>query len=117
MVKEQQKVTTAKDLRKDITLQLEKNLEPLKTILGEKKFKTRIKKAAKILSDGITIKEKKEKAAPKAPKVSKVKKEAAKAAPVKTNSAVTKASKVTKATPKAKTAAPVKKEATVKAEA
>ena len=114
MVKEKQKVTTAKDLRKDIVLQLEKNLEPLKTILGEKKFKTRIKKAAKILSDGITIKEKKEKAAPK---VSKVKKEAVKSAPVKAKSAVSKATKITKATSKAKTAAPVKKEATVKAEA
>jgi c-di-AMP phosphodiesterase-like protein len=108
MVKEQQKVTTAKDLRKDIVLQLEKNLEPLKTILGEKKFKSRVKKAARILSDGITIKDKKEKATPKEPKE---KKEAIKAVPVKNKPAVAKAAK------KVKTPAPVKKETVVKAEA
>lgn len=45
--------------RKEIELQLSQALPSLKEKLGEKKFEKRIKKAAKLLSDGIKSDEKK----------------------------------------------------------
>ncbi len=42
-----------KDLKKKIAFQLTNNLEELKTMLGDKKFNTRIRKASKLLSSGI----------------------------------------------------------------
>lgn len=86
MVKEQKKTT--KDLRKDIALQLEISLMHLKELLGEKKFSNRIKKAAKILSEDVVVKEK---------KVRAVKKDAApaKIQPAAPKAAVKKASKPT----------------------
>lgn len=46
-------VSKQKDIRKSIALQLEKNLAELKALLGDKKFSRRIKKASKLLTDGI----------------------------------------------------------------
>lgn len=42
-----------KDLKKQIAFQLTNNLVELKSILGDKKFDTRIRKASKLLSSGI----------------------------------------------------------------
>jgi hypothetical protein len=84
---------THKEIKKQIQSQLEAALVGLKGQLGEKKFNNRIKKAAKLLSEGLGKEEKtvapkvaitkaapaKKTAAPKAP----VKKAVAKKAPVK----------------------------------
>lgn len=92
MVKEQKKTT--KDLRKDIALQLEISLMHLKELLGEKKFSNRIKKAAKILSEDVVVKEKKVKAVKKDAAPEKIKKAApAKIQPAAPKAAVKKASK------------------------
>ncbi len=42
-----------KELKKQIAYQLANNLEELKTLLGDKKFSTRIRKATKLLSSGV----------------------------------------------------------------
>jgi hypothetical protein len=88
-----QQFMTHKEIKKDITNKLEAALVPLKSQLGEKKFNNRIKKAAKLLAEGLGKEEKfetpkeilakaapaKKTVAPKAP----VKKTAEKKAPVK----------------------------------
>ena len=58
--------------RKEIALQLSQALPSLKEKLGEKKFGKRIKKAARLLSEGVKADEqKKPKTAKSAPKKSK----------------------------------------------
>lgn len=79
---------THKEIKKDLQSKLEAALVSLKTLLGEKKFNNRIKKAAKLLSEGLGKEEK-----PEAPKTVVAKavpakktvapKAAAKKAPVK----------------------------------
>lgn len=46
-------ISLKKEINHQITGQLTTSLPGLKEILGEKKFQNRIKKAAKLLSDGI----------------------------------------------------------------
>jgi hypothetical protein len=46
-------ISGKKELRQQLISQLTKSLPGLKEILGDKKFETRIKKAAKLLSEGI----------------------------------------------------------------
>lgn len=107
MAKEQKKVT-AKEVRKDIEQLLEKSLLQLKEILGEKKFSNRVKKAARVLSEGIVVKEKKEKPA----KAENSSEKPVKPAPVKVKAVVAKA-----AVKKASKPAPVKKKTTAPAKA
>lgn len=64
---------THKEIKKEIHSKLEAALVDLKGQLGDKKFNNRIKKAAKLLSEGLGKEEK-----PEAPKVAE-----AKAAPAK----------------------------------
>ena len=64
-------VSLKKEINQQLTIQLTNSLPRLKEILGEKKFESRIKKAAKLLSDGVKekapeiIKEKKKKVSKK----------------------------------------------------
>lgn len=67
-LKEGKTISLKKEIYQQITGQLSTSLPGIKEILGEKKFESRIKKAAKLLSEG--IKEK----APK--KIKEVKKKA-----------------------------------------
>jgi hypothetical protein len=64
-----------KELKKQIAFQLTNNLEELKTLLGDKKFSTRIRKATKLLSSGVKEKTntpvKAKKKAPDQPKTQK----------------------------------------------
>lgn len=46
-------ISLKKEINQQLTSQLTTSLPGLKEILGEKKFENRIKKAAKLLSDGI----------------------------------------------------------------
>lgn len=55
---------THKEIKKDVQSKLEAALVSLKTLLGEKKFNNRIKKAAKLVTEGVGKEEK-----PEAPKV------------------------------------------------
>lgn len=64
---------THKEIKKDVQSKIEAALVSLKTLLGEKKFNNRIKKASKLLSEGLGKEEK-----PEAPKT-----DVAKAAPAK----------------------------------
>lgn len=64
---------THKEIKKDLQSKLEAALVSLKTLLGEKKFNNRIKKASKLLAEGLGKDEK-----PEAPKTV-----AAKAVPAK----------------------------------
>lgn len=50
------KVSLKKEMKKKIALQLTSSLEELKTLLGDKKFSTRIRKATRVLSAGIKAK-------------------------------------------------------------
>ncbi len=92
MGKEPNKAGTKKNLRKEVALQMEMGLGQLKEVLGAKKFSNRVKKAARILTEGVSIKPKKEEAeqtqSPKAPV-----KKATKAAPAKTSEAPLKGAK------------------------
>lgn len=85
---------THKEIKKDIHNKLEAALVELKTLIGDKKFNNRIKKASKLLAEGLgkdekpeTAKEETSKAAAPAKKelVTKMpaKKAAAKKSPVK----------------------------------
>lgn len=84
---------THKEIKKDIHNKLEAALVEFKTLIGEKKFNNRIKKASKLLAEGLgkdekpeTAKEETSKAAPaKKELVTKMpaKKAAAKKSPVK----------------------------------
>lgn len=106
MAKEQKK-TSAKGVRKDIEQLLEKSLVQLKEMLGEKKFSGRVKKAARLLSEGVVVKEKKEKPV----KAETSSEKTAKPAPVKAKQVAAKAAvkKPSKAVPvKKKTTAPAK---------
>ncbi len=100
---------THKEIKKQIQSQLEAALVGLKGQLGEKKFNNRIKKSAKLLSEGLGKEEK-----PVAPKVT-----VAKAAPAKKT--VAPKAPVKKAAPKKapvkKTIIPVAKKAIVAATA
>lgn len=51
---------THKEIKKDVQSKLEAALVSLKSLLGEKKFNNRIKKAAKLLSEGLGKDEKPE---------------------------------------------------------
>ncbi|MFA6151686.1 MAG: hypothetical protein WC716_10235 [Chitinophagaceae bacterium] len=97
---------THKEIKKEIHSKLEAALVDLKSQLGEKKFNNRVKKAAKLLTEGLGKEEK-----PEAPKVA-----AAKAAPAKKTVAPTAAVKkaAEKKSPVKKTIIPVAKK-TVKA--
>ena len=64
---------THKEIKKDVQSKLEAALVSLKTLLGEKKFNNRIKKAAKLVTEGLCKEEK-----PEVPKA-----DVAKAAPAK----------------------------------
>jgi hypothetical protein len=86
---------SSKDARKNIVQQLETLLADWKEQLGEKKFKSRIEKAAKVFSKGLPVAKK----AASAPK-----KKAAKPAGVKKTKVKTTAKKA--ATAKAATKAP-----------
>lgn len=59
MSKEQAKASPKKELRNEVTRQLEQSLTGLKSLLSEKKFSARLKKAAKVLTEGLE-KDKKE---------------------------------------------------------
>ncbi|MGN7722962.1 hypothetical protein [Chitinophaga sp. 22620] len=87
---------SSKDARKNIIQQLETLLADWKEQLGEKKFKSRIEKAAKVFSKGLPVVAKKAALAPK--------KKAAKPAGVKKAKVKTTAKKA--ATAKAATKAP-----------
>ena len=100
MTKDNSTHSDKKNLQKELIFQLDNSLGKLKDFLGEKKFNSRIKKAVKLLTEGIDTKKMKkdEPKAAAAPK--KVQKKAitpkvavaahAKAAPVKTKVAVKK---------------------------
>lgn len=45
-----------KELKKQIAFQLTNSLGELKTLLGDKKFSSRIRKASKLLSSGVKVK-------------------------------------------------------------
>ncbi len=94
---------THKEIKKEIHSKLEAALTDLKSQLGEKKFNNRIKKAAKLLTEGLGKEEK-----PEAPKVA-----AAKSAPAKKTAAPTAAVKkaAEKKSPVKKTIIPVAKKA------
>lgn len=94
---------THKEIKKDIHSKLEVALVDLKSQLGEKKFNNRIKKAAKLLTEGLGKEEK-----PVAPKVAPAKKAVASKAPVK--KAAEKKSSVKKSSVK-KTIIPIAKKA------
>lgn len=105
--------TWQKDLRKQITCQLEEALGDLRGLLGEKKFNSRVKKAVKELTDGVEKIRKKEEKRPKAtaPGENTKKKQAAarKVSPESiTTQPTAKTAKRKKAAPKKKTAAPKK---------
>jgi len=51
--KTEKKVSFKKKLQQQITATLDSSLSGLKDILGQKKFDSRIRKAAKLLSEGI----------------------------------------------------------------
>jgi hypothetical protein len=50
---EKKKVPSKKKTRKQVEKKLETALATLKPLLGEKKFKKRIRKAGKVLTDGL----------------------------------------------------------------
>ena len=52
-LKEGKTISLKKEIYQQITGQLSTSLPGIKEILGEKKFESRIKKAAKLLSEGI----------------------------------------------------------------
>jgi len=52
-ITEKKKLISKETILKEITLQLSQALPALKESLGEKKFEKRLKKAAKLLSEGI----------------------------------------------------------------
>ena len=52
-LKSTKSISLKKEINQQLTAQLTTSLPALKEILGEKKFENRIKKAAKLLSDGI----------------------------------------------------------------
>jgi hypothetical protein len=66
-ITEKKKLTSKETILKEITLQLSQALPALKESLGEKKFEKRIKKAAKILSEGIKSAESKKAPGTKSP--------------------------------------------------
>jgi hypothetical protein len=94
---------THKEIKKDVQSKLEAALVSLKTLLGEKKFNNRIKKASKLLSEGLGKEEK-----PEAPKVI-----VAKEVPAKKTVAPKAAAKkaIVKKAPVKKTIIPVAKKA------
>ena len=51
--KNEKKISFKKKLQQQITATLDSSLSGLKDMLGEKKFNSRIRKAAKLLSEGI----------------------------------------------------------------
>jgi len=73
--KDTESISLKKETYQQVSTQLTGSLAWLKELVGEKKFATRIKKAAKLLSDGIKEKATK-KIKPEKKKVSKKKPEA-----------------------------------------
>src|SRR6202008_356089 len=63
--KSPKKISRKKRVYLEIVQSLSASLTGLKDILGEKKFETRVRKAAKLLSTGLKSKKKKAKATPK----------------------------------------------------
>lgn len=59
MSKDKVSASGKKELRKEVTRQLESSLGTLQGLLGAKKFDARIKKAVKILTEGVATVEKK----------------------------------------------------------
>jgi len=96
---------THKEVKKDVHSKLEAALIEFKTLMGEKKFNNRIKKAAKLLAEGLGKEEK-----PEAPKVA-----VAKASPAKKTVASKAPAKkaAEKKAPVKKTIIPVAKKAAV----
>lgn len=87
-MKEAKQVSPKKALQKETATQLQNNLGTLKTLLGEKKFEARVKKAAKLLTEGLGKESRKAKEAPVKKIVQKEKKSPAKpVAPAKKKAA------------------------------
>jgi hypothetical protein len=70
--KKEKPVSPKKQIRLQMIGQLQASLPALKVLLGTKEFEVRIKKAAKLLTEGIKIKENKKPAKDKLPKKTKV---------------------------------------------
>jgi hypothetical protein len=92
--------SSVKDLREEITFQLNQSLGKLKETLGEKKFETRVKKAVKLLTEDLEVSKKE-----KGKKDEKIKKEEK---PKKASKVKIPTAKTDKAKGPAKKATPVK---------
>lgn len=92
--------SSVKDLREEITFQLNQSLGKLKETLGEKKFDIRVKKAVKLLTENLEVAEKE-----KGTKDEKIKKEEK---PKKDNKVKTPVAKSEKTKDTVKKAMPVK---------